>query len=489
MLFIFTAQVHDWLVQNPETAFVHSLEDGFGGVGLFGRFIVCRVVYLHAVAVFVAFLFPHFAGSYVGAPNQLFGFRRVFRDGRNADGYRQRYGTAVDVEQVIIHGLANALAQHGHAFFVAGHAHHAEGIIAQAGQGQAVTGIVLEQGGNVAQQQVCAGNANLVLGTLEVVQGDVSQGSGFVGFAGLGDGAGQFVHQVLTVVQAGEQVLAADLLQLFFQFGITVFRLQHNLGAGFAIVGGGRDRHGNGQFLVIAAAGGTVHGHAVFALFGKGFHEFLVPLLALRRQGVQDRDADQVVYVVVAEEFHVRLVGVDMHATVEVGNGILGAFQQQLATLLGFAQVGLESSAPAPVFQCGKLTLGDQNQQVFVFKGYCILGAGPDDVDGTLAIVFFSQQNKGNVLVHPFDGSQGIIRAELLLQVPGQEQIPVGVFQGVFEVFFGCDSVRPGRFAGVAQQADHGFCIVLGGIQNQKVYGRGFFLHSEGSASRKVDIR
>ena len=268
-----------------------------------------------------------------------------------------------------------------------------------------------------------------------------------------------------------------------------MFRLQHNLGAGFAVVGGGRDRHGNGQLLVVAAAGGAVHGHAVFALFGKGFHEFLVPLLALRRQGVQHRDADQVVNVVVAEEFHVRLVGVDVHAVVDVGNGILGAFQQQLATLLGFAQVGLEGSAPAPVFQCGKLALGHQDQQVFVFKRYRVLGAGPDDVDGTLAIVFFSQQNKGNVFVHPFDGRQGIIRAELLLQVPGQEQIPVGVFQGIFEVFFGCDSVRPGRFAGVAQQADHGFCIVLGGIQNQKVYGRGFFLHSEGSASRKVDIR
>src|SRR5690554_1979876 len=263
----------------------------------------------------------------MGTPDQFFSLRGVLRNGGNTNGYRQRHGTAIDVEQVIIHRLANALAQHGHAFLVTGHAHHAEGVVAEPGQGNAFAGVVFEQGGNIAQQQVCAGDADLVFDALEVVHGNVGKGTGLVVLACFGDGAGQFVHQVLTVVQAGEQVLAADLLQLFFQFGITVFRLQHNLGAGFAVIGGGRDRHGNGQLLVVAAAGGAVHGHAVFALFGKGFHEFLVPLLALRRQGVQDRDADQVVDVVITEEVHVGLVGINVHAIVDVGNGVFRAFQ------------------------------------------------------------------------------------------------------------------------------------------------------------------
>src|SRR5690606_28367904 len=142
----------------------------------------------------------------------------------------------------------------------------------------------------------------------------------FVVLASVGNGLGQRVHQVLTVIQAGEKVLATDLFQFFFEFGITVLWLQHNLGAHFTVVGRGRNRHGDAQLVIITAARGAVEGHAVFALFGKGFHEFLVLFLAFRSQRIQHRYAYEVINIIVAEKFHVGLVGIDVHAVIDVGN-------------------------------------------------------------------------------------------------------------------------------------------------------------------------
>ena len=123
--------------------------------------------------------------------------------------------------------------------------------------------------------------------------------------------------------------------------------------------------------------------------------------------------------------------------------------------------MGFEDAAPAPFFQGRQFPLGDQYQQVFVLEGDGILGAGPEDVGSTVAIVGLGQQNEGDILVHPLDGGQGVVRAELLLQVPGQEKIPVGALQRFFQVFFRGNAVGSGRSAGVSQQADHRFSVIL----------------------------
>ena len=362
---------------------------------------------------------------------------------------------------MVLDRFTDALAQTFHAGFITGQAHDAEGIVAQAGQGNLVAGLFPKQGGEIAQQQIRAGDADLALHAQEIIQGNVGKGAGLVVFASRGDSLGQGIHQVLTIVQAGQQILAADLFQLFLQLCITVFRLQNDLGAGLSVVGGCGHRHGDIQFVVVTAARGAVQSHAIFALFGERFHELLVFLLAFRRKGIEHRNTNQLVDVVVAQEFHVGLVGIDVHAIVDVGNGILGTFQQQLATLLGLTQMRFQYPAFAALIKSCQLPLDHQNELVGVLKGYGILGTGTDDVDGTLAAVFLGQQNEGDVLVHALDHGQSIVCREFLFQVACQQQVPVGGLERFFQIFFRGNPVSAGSLAGVAEQADHGFRIVL----------------------------
>ena len=193
---------------------------------------------------------------------------------------------------MVLNRLADALGVSCHSRFIAGLAQQTEGIIAQSGQGKVFAGLLLEQVCQVAKQQVGAGNAHLALHAHEVIEGDVGECTGFILLAGVGNCFSECIHQVLTIIQPGQKVLAADLAQLFFQLCIAVLWLQNDLRAFLTVVGGGRDRHGHVQFVVVAASSRTIHGHAVFALFGKRLHEFLVLLLAFRGEGVQHRNAD-----------------------------------------------------------------------------------------------------------------------------------------------------------------------------------------------------
>ncbi len=115
----------------------------------------------------------------------------------------------------------------------------------------------------------------------------------------------------------------------------------------------------------------------------------------------------------------------------------------------------------AALIKSCQLPLDHQNELVGVLKGYGILGTGTDDVDGTLAAVFLGQQNEGDVLVHALDHGQSIVCREFLFQVACQQQVPVGGLERFFQIFFRGNPVSAGSLAGVAEQADHGFRIVL----------------------------
>lgn len=130
---------------------------------------------------------------------------------------------------MVFYGLTDTLGVFDHRAFVAWLAQQAEGIVAQTCQGELLSGLFLEQVGQIPQEQVCAGNAYLPLHAHKVVQGDVSQRTGLILLAGSGNGFGECIHQVLTVVEASQKILAADLAKLFFQFRIAVLWLQHNL--------------------------------------------------------------------------------------------------------------------------------------------------------------------------------------------------------------------------------------------------------------------
>ena len=203
MLLAFTAQINDGLEQQLEAVVVQRLQDGFNRVALIQGFVVVGVVDQNPVALLVAFLFSHIGGGGVGAGHQLFGFRRVFGDRRHANTDRKLNGSAIDVEQVVFDGLAHSLGVIGHGLLVTRLAHQAEGIVAQAGQGDVLVHLLFQQVGQIAQEQIGAGDADLALHAHEVVEGNVGKGTGLVLFAGFADVLGQRVHQVLSVEQAG----------------------------------------------------------------------------------------------------------------------------------------------------------------------------------------------------------------------------------------------------------------------------------------------
>ena len=96
-------------------------------------------------------------------PQQVLGFRRVFGNGGNTDGDGQGHRVAIDVEQMVFHRFANALALLFHGLLVTGQAHHAERVVTQAGQGNARARMFPQKGGQIAQQQVGAGDATLAI--------------------------------------------------------------------------------------------------------------------------------------------------------------------------------------------------------------------------------------------------------------------------------------------------------------------------------------
>ena len=52
---------------------------------------------------------------------------------------------------------------------------------------------------------------------------------------------------------------------------------------------------------------------------------------------VNHRHAFELFHILVAKQLEIGAVGVDMHAVMDIGNGIHRALEQQLTTLFGFA--------------------------------------------------------------------------------------------------------------------------------------------------------
>src|SRR5690606_38159170 len=180
VLFAFASQVNDWLEQQSETVFIQCPQDRLNRVGLIQAFIGGRVVYDNPVASFMARLLFNFSRGGVCPPKQLFGFRRVLGNGGNPDGDGQGNGAAVDVKQVVLHSLADFLAELFHGLIVARKAHQAERIIAEAGQGHLFTGIFLQKRSKIAEEQICSGDAHLAFHGQEIIEGNVRQGAAFV---------------------------------------------------------------------------------------------------------------------------------------------------------------------------------------------------------------------------------------------------------------------------------------------------------------------
>ena len=87
----------------------------------------------------------------------------------------------------------------------------------------------------------------------------------------------------------------------------------------------------------------AIGAHALATELGATFGALVVLQEILERpvigtgDQVDHRHAFELFAIFVAEQLQVRTVGIDMHAVVDVGDGVDRAFQQQLAALFCFA--------------------------------------------------------------------------------------------------------------------------------------------------------
>src|SRR5690606_20428249 len=103
-------------------------------------------------------------------------------------------------------------------------------------------------------------------------------------------------------------------------------------------------------------------------------------------------------YVFIAKQLQIGAVGVDMHAIVNIGDGIYGAFQQKLTTFLGLTQRQLGGAARTTFFEISDLPVSNQDQPFVFALRQRALGAEGQGLSNGIDIVALDQLNDRNVL-------------------------------------------------------------------------------------------
>ncbi|CDM48399.1 hypothetical protein PaWS136_5454 [Pseudomonas aeruginosa WS136] len=195
---------------------------------------------------------------------------------------------------------------------------------------------------------------------------------------------------------------------------------------------------------------------------------------------VDDRQAFQFLGVLVAEQRHVGAVGVDVHAVVDVGDGVDRAVEQQLAAFFRLAQGEFGGAARAAFGEAGQLAVGDQHQALVLALRQGVLGAEHQGVGDGVGVVVGHQLDERDVARLAAQGGERLAGLETLAGRRGDQQVPA-LLEGFGEVLGRGQSMYAGRVAGIAEQTDQAFGFVLRVFQNQQADGFLFDGHGKGS--------
>ncbi|MCY1405821.1 hypothetical protein D9M71_210690 [compost metagenome] len=342
-------------------------------------------------------------------------------------------------------------------------------VVGKARQLGTVAEVLAQQAGAVGQQQVAIGHADLAEQAGMAVDAHDGQGGGTAIAHGPFAGLVEQFEEVHAVVQAGDQVLAADLAQLLRQFGIVAFRADHHLGAGLAVIGGRREGHPCAELAAVVAHAATQQLGVLLAVL-VGLEEVLERALITALDQVDHRHAGDIVGVAVAEQFDVGAVDVDVHAVVDVGDGVHRAVEEQLAALFRFAQRHLGGAPGAAFLEVLQFALGHQQQAFVVGLRHAILGAEQHGFGDRLAVAVGHPLQERQVLTLAANGAEGFAGFEVFAVLGGNQQVP-GLLQGVGQVGAGGQPVGAGGMAGVAEQADQSLGLVLRVLEEQQADG------------------
>ncbi len=185
---------------------------------------------------------------------------------------------------------------------------------------------------------------------------------------------------------------------------------------------------------------------------------------------VQQRDAFDVVEMLVTEHLQIGIVGADVHAFMHVGDGVARGGDQRIAAALGFAHLRLDAAQAATRLQVHPLVT-DHGEQVLRALAQ---GEGADAVAAGLHQFVFvdalGQQHQRNVLAA---GSNMLGHQWQRDALGGRSQHQVDGLAGQHLGQLGCilRTPRAYRDAAVAQRADDGFGILAAVIDDQQADG------------------
>ncbi len=144
--------------------------------------------------------------------------------------------------------------------------------------------------------------------------------------------------------------------------------------ARFAVISGVAQAHRACARVAVLRPTGKAEAR-FFPAFAQRLELLLQLLTALRTQNVDQRSADEFVNVRVAEQLQVVLVGVNVHALVDVGDRDPRALHEQLTALLCFLQCASHLADLLMLGEVRQFPLDDQGQQLGILGGHGICGA------------------------------------------------------------------------------------------------------------------
>ena len=264
----------------------------------------------------------------------------------------------------VLEGLAKILGQFPRLQMVGAQQQHRETVIGET-RGDGVVGeLCFDALGGAAQEFVGMGQADLVEQSGVVVQFQQQQGLIGRAFRRSGDHRVQFAEEVLAVVEAGGLVALAQGIQLLDHFRIDELRAQHDLDAGLPFVAGLGKFHDRIEGFPVRAACLELKILRWRFAAAELLEQLLEAVCVLRADHVQQRQAFDFLEILVTEHFQIRLIGTDVHAFVDVGDGIARGGDERVAAALGFAQRRLQSAHLAAAFEDAGFALDHQTQML-----------------------------------------------------------------------------------------------------------------------------
>ncbi|MNI17349.1 hypothetical protein D3C73_707170 [compost metagenome] len=185
---------------------------------------------------------------------------------------------------------------------------------------------------------------------------------------------------------------------------------------------------------------------------------------------VEQRDAFDLLEILVTEHLQVGIIGTDMHAFVDIGNGVARRGDQRVTATLGLAHLRFDPAQAAARLQVDPL-VADHRQQVF---GALAQGEGADAVAAGLyqfvLVDAFGQQHQRDVLAAGGDVLGHQWQRDALR---GRRQHQIDRLAGQYLRQLGRVLRAPWAHgdAAVAQGADDGFGVLAAVIDDQQADG------------------